>query len=123
MKTILLFLLLSFFFVVNAGEPNDKDISLHKEGGVCNEEQHYGVGSSTSFSAQLITNNLVKVQSTDITTFEVRILEAEDNTVCYVGSTTHGILHITTSSLSAGHYILSIKGDGFKYVGEFVIGN
>lgn len=122
MRIILILLFMALPLIGNAEGPDGPDMIPLREDDVDGRDHRHDI-SNTSFSAQLITNNLVKVQSTDITTFEVRILEAEDNTVCYVGSTTHGILHITTSSLSTGHYILSIKGDGFKYVGEFEIGN
>lgn len=120
MRKLFLFLLFLLPFVGSAGEPETIPLSIEDK---FTDEDNRNETGSTSFSAQLINNNLVKVQSTEISTFEVRILDVEDNSVCYGGSTTYGILHITTSSLSVGHYILNIKGDGFIYVGEFIIGN
>ncbi len=98
--------------------PDDVPIDIYAE--VEDEPKRYE-SSTTSFSAQIITNNLIKVQSASITSFEVCIFDANDNTPHYQGYTINGILHITTNSLPAGQYILHIKGNGFKYFGNFVI--
>lgn len=97
MRNFLFLLLLFLPFVGNAGEP---DIPLSEE--ACNFQDYRRETSTTSFTAQIISNNLIKVQSTDIASFEVRILNAQNGDLLYDGSTFRGILHITTSSLSAG---------------------
>lgn len=120
MRKLFLFLFFLLPLVGSAGEPNDPyDIPLSDN--ECNQEdQRHDIGTTT-FNAQIITNNLIKVQSTSITSFEVCIFDANDNTPHYQGYTINGILHITTNSLPAGQYILHIKGNGFKYFGNFVI--
>lgn len=119
MRKLLLFLLFILPFVSTAGEPDS--IPLLKEDKYPDEDHRNEASFSSSFSAQIISNNLIKVQSTDIASFEVRILNAQNGDLLYEGSTIRGILHITTSSLSEGQYILRIEGLDFKYVGEFEI--
>lgn len=115
MRKQLLLLLLLWPFVGNAGEP---DILLTKEDSH-SEESHRNESSRTNFTAELLTNGFIKVLSSDVTTFTVKICNASSGAVLYQGSTVNGILHITTHSLLAGRYVLQIETADASYSGEF----
>lgn len=121
MKTKVFLLLLSLLPLSVLGRDTER-IQLGKDSSN-GELGHRNEIGTTSFVAEILSNNIIKVQSNEITSFCVKIEEVETGTLVYAGTTPNGVLHITTNSLSAGSYIIKIEGHGFKYIGEFVIGN
>ena len=103
--------------VGNAGEPDD--IPLFPEAEFSHENQRNE--ADTNFTAELLTNGSIKVLSSDVTTFTVKICNASTGAVLYQGSTVNGILHITTLLLQVGHYELQIETADACYNGMFNI--
>lgn len=115
MKKQLLLILLLWPFVGNAGEPDEiplREDSLYPE-------LHRNETAHTNFAAELLSNGSIKVLSSKITTFTVKICNASTGTILYQGSTVEGVLHITAHFLQAGRYVLQIETADASYSGEF----
>ena len=117
MKKQLLLLLLLWPIVGNAGEPDEiplREDSLYPE-------LHRNETAHTNFTAELLSNGSIKVLSSKITTFTVKICNASTGAILYQGSTVEGVLHITTHFWQAGRYVLQIETADASYSGEFDI--
>lgn len=114
----LLFLFISLLpFVGNADKP---DILLAKDD-TLSKENHRNEADRTTFSAELLSNGSVKVLSSEIATFTVKICNASTGFLLYQGSTINGTLHIAMHSQSTGRYILYIETEEAQYSGVFEI--
>lgn len=116
MKKQLLLLLLIWPFVGNAGEPDDIPLHPVEE---CSFESHRNETAHTNFTAELLSNGSIKVLSSKITTFTVKICNASTGAILYLGSTVEGVLHITAHFWQAGRYVLQIETADASYSGEF----
>lgn len=83
------------------------------------DEDHRNEAGRTTFSAELLSNGSVKVLSSEIATFTVKICNASTGTILYQGSTVEGVLHITAHFWQAGRYVLQIETADASYSGEF----
>lgn len=115
-KMVLFLVLLLIPFVGLGDEPH---ILLQKENGCLDEDQRYQ--GTVSFSAELLSNGSIKVLSSKITTFTVKICNASTGAILYQESTVEGVLHITTHFWQAGRYVLQIETADASYSGEFDI--
>ena len=110
---LLLFLLAPF---AGYGEEDPEESEIRKEITFHDDQRSQ---SGPSFSAELLSNGSIKVLSSKITTFTVKICNASTGAILYQGSTVEGVLHITTHFLQAGRYVLQIETADASYSGEF----
>lgn len=85
------------------------------------DEDHRNEAGRTTFSAELLSNGSVKVLSSEIATFTVKICNASTGFLLYQGSTINGTLHIAMHPQSTGRYILYIETEEAQYSGVFEI--
>lgn len=85
------------------------------------DEDHRNEAGRTNFTAELLTNGSVKVLSSNISTFTVKICNASTGFLLYQGSTINGTLHIAMHPQSTGRYILYIETEEAQYSGVFEI--
>lgn len=115
-KNLILFLLM---LPVLSFADNPPRIILSRE--ASHETEPQRSETSNHFSAEIVSNTIIRVFSEKNTTFNVKILDASLSTILYQGVTVDGVFHITDGNLSAGHFVLSIVDHGVVYNGEFEI--
>ena len=116
MRKLLFLFLLIIPSALYCKEPN---IILSEE--ACDLNDYRNEAGRTTFTAELLSNGFIKVLSSDVTTFTVKICNASTGAVFYQGSTDRGVLHITTATLTLGRYELQIFTEGICYYGTFNI--
>lgn len=110
---VLLFMSLTSIFA-----DEDNHILLYEEvHRAANQRNETGI----SFHAEILSNEAIKILASEITSFNVKILDASGTSVLYQGVTIDGIFHITGRALSTGHYVLKVETHECSYIGEFSI--
>lgn len=103
----------------NIGNADEPQIKLNPLGYSIEELQRNQ--AATTFTAEKLTDNSVKVLSSEIATFTVKICNASTGFLLYQGSTINGTLHIAMHPQSTGRYILYIETEEAQYSGVFEI--
>lgn len=114
----LLFILMLLFPLQSFGDEPPITIPI-SEDLVDKDEMRHETG--IHFTAEILSNTAIKIISDQISTFNVKILDASATHVLYQGVTVDGIFHITGKVMAVGHYVLRIDVHGVAYVGEFDI--
>lgn len=116
MRKLLFLFLLIIPSALYCKEPN---IILSEE--ACDINDYRNEAGRTNFTAELLSNGSVKVLSSEIATFTVKICNASTGFLLYQGSTINGTLHIAMHPQSTGRYILYIETEEAQYSGVFEI--
>lgn len=112
------FLMLLLLFPTLGFGADQDGIPLHKS---ARDPEEQTRNEAPVFTAELLTNGSVKVLSSEIATFTVKICNASTGFLLYQGSTINGTLHIAMHPQSTGRYILYIETEEAQYSGVFEI--
>lgn len=116
MKKIFLIYLCLFPIIGYSEEPVEISIDEKIEHNDTQRNQ-----TKVKFTAELYSDGTIIVHSSEITSFNVKIYNEATPVLLYQGSTINGKLHISSTSLQAGHYILQIETAETLYSGNFEI--
>lgn len=115
MRKLLLLLLL---FLPFKGNCSNAYVVVEKESTTSDENSNQG---GIHFTVEILSDTTIRIISSEISTFNVKIFDAKGANVLYQGTTENGIFHITGRAMDIGHYVLRIEVQGVAFVGEFDI--